>query len=139
MHKLRQTQAFKEACVIYLSLGFFVEILHLNDFNIDPRYIQLYKGVKHASQMYARHDETIIAHINKTVNSIPLEGEIDAMLASISVIAFYYEQLQGKRRIFAPMSHEHVLEIQCLHLDHNYDTEKRTLDFCEAVVFKLLA
>ena len=60
------------------------------------------------------------------------------ILLSVTILAEYYEQMRGKKKHFAPMSHKQILALQdeCLELDDS--TANDTFEVAEILVRELL-
>lgn len=134
--KLSQ-QAQRELSIMFLSFGFFTTILEYNNGKVDDDFRDVFLGVKFIIEKeMKRNGNAIIKRVNKLSQSIARDFTMDMALASVSVIAMYYESV--KRPLFSPMSWAKIREVQNTYLDIDYQIEKNTLDYCEALVQKIL-
>lgn len=137
--RAKQKSIVKEVRVLFFCFGLFTEVADMNkEEGLPKEYMVIYAQLRDIVDKYYWRMKHILDEVNAVIMRHTRERDIDLMLASISTIAFYYEHLKGART-FSPMSHKTILEMQCSMLDQDYEKEKDTLDFTEAVVLDLLA
>lgn len=127
----------KEAKVIFLAFIYFAN-LHEHNNEIDKDLLKLYRRLGKLTLMYKYDLDNIVADINEVIKDYP-PTDIDILLASVTIIAEYYDQTKGGKRLFTPMSHSDILDLQDELLGQDYDKDTRTLDFCHFAVKALLA
>ena len=137
--RAKQKGIVREVRVLFFCFGLFTEVADMNkEEGLPQEYMVIYAELRSIVDKYYWRMKHIVDEVNVAMMRHTRERDIDLMLASISAVAFYYEHLKGQRT-FSPMSHKTVLEMQCSMLDQDYQKEKDTLDFTEAVVLDLLA
>ena len=137
--RAKQKNIVREVRVLFFCFGLFTEVAHMNqEEGLPQEYMVIYNELRAIVNKHYWRMKHIVDEVNVVMMRHTREHDIDLMLASISALAFYYEHLKGQRT-FSPMSHKTVLDVQCSMLDIDYEKEKDTLDFTEAVVLDLLA
>jgi len=66
------------------------------------------------------------------------EKDVNSILAAITLVIEYYEQIQGKKRLFTPMKLEKAVNMQCQILETDDSFAKDTFDYCSFIVSSLL-
>lgn len=136
--RAKQKSIVREVRVLFFCFGLFTEVAHLNEGDMPKEYFAIYSELRSIVDRYYWRMKHIVDEVNAVMMRHTRERDIDLMLASISAVAFYYEHLKGART-FSPMSYKTINEVQCSMLDMDYEKEKDTIDFTEAVVKDLLA
>lgn len=126
----------KEAKCMFLSFIYFANLLEHN-VEIDERLKKLYRTLAQITRMYKHRLEDIVEDINEQIKDYPTT-QIDILLASVSIIAEYYEQTSGRKRLFTPMTHKDIYALQLELLDNDETINDNTLTYCRHVVEKLL-
>ncbi len=127
-----------QAKVIFASFIYFAMFLDLNKkaSNIPEELKRLFRILARLTKMYSHN----LVQIEKEMNDIlkNINKDVDYLLLSVTIIAEYYEQTKGKKRLFTPMSWEQInnLQNECLELSDKNATD--TFDVAELIVKELL-
>ena len=125
----------KQAKVLFASFIYFALIMEQNE-DIPDSLKRLYRKLAKITSMYKDNMEDLLLEINDIIQD--KHYEIDYLLASVTIIAEYYEQLKGKKKHFQPMKHKEILELQeeCLEMEDKHADD--TFEYCEFLVSELL-
>ena len=103
---------------------------------IPQKLKNMFRKLAWLTHKYSHNYQNVVDELNVILK--PIDKEIDYMLASITIIAEYYEQMRGKKRYFSPMSWKEINELQneCLELSDSNAGD--TFDVCELIVKEFL-
>jgi hypothetical protein len=134
----------KQRKIIIASFIYFVIVIENNNGEIPPKLKQAYFKVKNIVQGNITgnlSDNSLlqVMEVQKELNKIlaNIDYNIDYLLASVTILAEYYEQLKGKKKYFYPMSHKEILALQDKLLEDS-TAASETFEFCEFLVKELL-
>lgn len=125
-----------EAKVMFLSFIYFALVMEQNE-KIPDNLRRLFYRLSRITKMYDYKLDDVLIEVNEKIRDYKTV-EIDYLLASVSIVAFYYEAMQGRKRLFTPLSHKEILELQDELLELNDTNANDTFDFCEYVVKEML-
>jgi len=125
-----------EAKVMFLSFIYFALVMEQNE-NIPHKLKRLFFKLSKITKMYESKLDDVLIDVNEKIKDYK-KVDIDYLLASVSIVAFYYEVMRGRKRLFTPLSHGEILELQDELLEISDTNAKDTFDFCEYVVGKIL-
>ena len=125
----------KEAAIIIASFIYFAIVMEKNEV-IPPKLKTLFRKLGKLTSMYDDDLTQYTEEINEAIKD--LDYQIDFLLASISIISCYYEHMRGHKRLFTPMSHKEILELQDELIEANSDRVDATFDYCDILVSRLL-
>lgn len=128
----------KEAKVLFLAFIYFSNLMEENqDLTLSDEMRQLFFKLAYTTRMYKHKLDDILIEANEILKDYPSKN-IDLLLASVTIIAEYYDQTKGKKRLFSPMSYKQILDLQCSIMDDDFERDKNTIEYCAFVVNKLL-
>lgn len=107
------------------------------DLTLSDEMRQLFFKLAYTTRMYKHKLDDILIEANEILKDYPSKN-IDLLLASVTIIAEYYDQTKGKKRLFSPMSYKQILDLQCSIMDDDFERDKNTIEYCAFVVNKLL-
>lgn len=128
----------KEAKVLFLAFIYFSNLMEENqDLTLSDEMRQLFFKLAYTTRMYKHKLDDILIEANEILKDYPSKN-IDLLLASVTIIAEYYDQTKGKKRLFSPMSYKQILDLQCSIMDDDFERDKNTIEYCAFLVNKLL-
>lgn len=125
-----------EAKVMFLSFIYFALVMEKNGGDVGEKMRRLFYKLSRITKLYENYLQDVLNEANNILKDY--EADIDYLLASVSIIAFYYEAMKGKKRKFEPMSHKEILLLQDELLEADDRLANSTFDFCELIVNKML-
>ena len=125
----------KEAKVIIASFMYFALVVERNE-KMPEKLKKLYRKVGKISSMYQNQLTKCLEDLNIIIKD--LDYEIDYLLASVTIIASYYEHMRGCKRLFTPISHNDILELQDELINDNDKLVGSTFDYCDVLVKRIL-
>ena len=126
----------KEAKVMFLSFIYFALVMEQNE-KIPDKLKRLFYRLSKITRLYEYKLNEVLEQVNAAIKDYP-KVDIDYLLASVSIVAFYYEQMKGKKRLFTPLEHSEIIDLMDELLEIDDSKANDTFDFCEFVVKKLL-
>jgi hypothetical protein len=126
----------KEAKLMFLSFIYFSLVMEQNE-EIPKKLKQLFYKLSKITRLYEHKLEDVLSEVNEKIKDYK-KVEIDYLLASVSIVAFYFEAFKGRKRLFTPFSHKEILELQDELLELSDTNANDTFDFCEYVVYEIL-
>lgn len=132
----------KEILVIFASFSWFAQVLEANRDNgsVTPDLMSLYRKLAGLCMCNQEDLSKRVSKINTVVKSTNFSKSVDYLLLSITIIAEYYLQMRGKKRLYSPMTHSQIIELQDEALE-GMPTQlwRDTFDYAEFIVNGLLS
>ena len=126
----------KESKVMFLAFIYFALVMEQNE-EIPPKLKRLFFRLSKITSLFKDQLDDVLIDVNEKIKDYE-QVNIDYLLASVSIVALYYEAMKGSKRLFTPLSHKEILELQDELLELSDANANDTFDFCEYVVNKLL-
>lgn len=121
---------------MFLAFIYFALVMEQNE-EIPPKLKRLFFRLSKITSLFKDKLDDVLIDVNEKIKDYE-QVNIDYLLASVSIVAFYYEAMKGSKRLFTPLSHKEILELQDELLEISDANANDTFDFCEYVVNKLL-
>jgi len=137
--------------VMFASFGFFAIVFEKVD-DITPELTRYFRKLGKITKMYEKYMNKDWEDINRVVLKYESqqkkkglsekEMEIDYILASVTIIAVYYEMTKGHKRWFYPMSNEQIINLQDEVIEDLEEKDlgymiNQTFDFVDYLVKKI--
>lgn len=116
-------QEKRQRITIHAAFGFFVTIMNKNkDIELTEDFKRIFRKLTLLTDALKKYLVEDLKAVNKIITELEKERtaqgkskkelEIDYILASVTMVANYYEFTKGQKRYFSPMSYEQILIIQ---------------------------
>ncbi len=136
---MKKTNA--QLLTLFASFSWFAQVIELNKDNnsITPELMNLYKKLARLCLCNQKVLSERTSRINAIVKKSKADMSVDFVLLSVSIIAQYYELMRGKKRLYTPMSHKQIIELQDEAME-GMETQlwKDTFDYAEYITAEIL-